>query len=185
MLFLSFLLPAGKAALLFFLSLLARAGLLLKLLRLTLQLQRLLRPGADRTGGGLLPDLALHPLRICRIRPDGRGNRRTEPQTAVVFEHVGQDLIVLRLCAEGDLADRKHVTLDPLKDPDPERRFKQDRQPGQIAVHNETLLKRNSAGTDDPEGRVTYLRRAGADGWATYQLWQAKDLVRVAFLSCT
>ena len=41
-LFLSFLLPAGKAALLFFFPLLARAGLLFKLLRLALQLQRLL-----------------------------------------------------------------------------------------------------------------------------------------------
>ena len=39
---LSCLLPAGKAALLFFFPLLARAGLLFKLLRLALQLQRLL-----------------------------------------------------------------------------------------------------------------------------------------------
>ena len=37
-------------------------------------------------------------------------------------------------------------------------------------------------GTDDPEGRVTYLRRS-ADGWATYQLWQGRR-PRGAFLSC-
>mgnify|MGYP005911478433 CR=1 FL=1 len=90
----------------------------------SVQLQCLLRLCPHAATGGSPSDLPLHTLRICRILPDSRCDSRTESEPRVIFQHIRKHVIVLRFCAEGDLADRERPALEPLEHSDPERRLK-------------------------------------------------------------
>lgn len=119
-LFLSLLLSAVKFQLLFRVPLFAGARFPFQLLLLPLQLQCLLRLCPHAATGGSPSDLPLHTLRICRILPDSRCDSRTESEPRVIFQHIRKHVIVLRFCAEGDLADRERPALEPLEHPDPD-----------------------------------------------------------------
>mgnify|MGYP003072528234 CR=1 FL=1 len=68
-----------------------------------LELQRLLRFGADADLRGLPSGFPLRPFGIAVCRLYGSLNSRTEWQSVVVPQQVNQQLRLLRLCAEGYL----------------------------------------------------------------------------------
>ena len=73
------------------------------LVLLLLELQRLLRFGADADLRGLPSGFPLRPFGIVVCRLYGSLNSRTEWQSVVVPQQVNQQLRLLRLCAEGYL----------------------------------------------------------------------------------
>ena len=73
------------------------------LVLLLLELQRLLRFGADADLRGLPSGFPLRPFGIAVCRLYGSLNSRTEWQSVVVPQQVNQQLRLLRLCAEGYL----------------------------------------------------------------------------------
>ena len=93
MLFFSFLLLLRKAALLFLVALRTVLRGPRQLGCFTLHLQRLLRSCAD-PGGGLLSELTLRALGIGGGFLLRCGNRRTEAQSAVIFEQIFPNLVV-------------------------------------------------------------------------------------------
>ena len=73
------------------------------LVLLLLELQRLLRFGADADWRGLPSGFPLCPFGIAVCRLYGSLNSRTELQSVVVPQQVNQQFQLLRLCAEGYL----------------------------------------------------------------------------------
>ena len=73
------------------------------LVLLLLELQRLLRFGADADLRGLPSGFPLRPFGIAVCRLYGSLNSRTELQSVVVLQQINQQLRLLRLCAEGYL----------------------------------------------------------------------------------
>ena len=102
-------------------------------------------------------------LRICRVIFYSRFNRRTEFQPAIIFLNVIQNLKVFRLCAEGDLANGQPSVFCSFKHPNPKRVIKKYRQSGHRVHTNPS--KNIFQGTDDPEGRVTYLSELRRPGY--------------------
>ena len=109
-----------------FLLLLQMCPLLMGLFAfLPLQLQRLLRTGANAVSGQLLLDIPLHAfgiepfvcLPLC-------AHRRAEPQVPPVLQDELVDLVVLRLCAEDDAADSQTAVFTAFINAHPKRIFK-------------------------------------------------------------
>ena len=95
---------------------------------LQLHLQGLLGFCSDTGTFQLLSCAALTPLWVvCRL-PEACFNSGTEFQLIVVLENELPHLIVLRLCAESDLAGRQRSVVRALKNADPEGIVEENRQ---------------------------------------------------------
>ena len=120
--FLAFLLVQLKPALFFRFPLYAGALFPHQLVLFLLELQRLLCLCADACVLELSADLTLHPLGIhTLLRGRFCRNGGSEPKCLPVLHQEVQDLIVLWLGAEGDLADAVASAFLPFVQADPKK----------------------------------------------------------------